>query len=229
MAILQKMIRRVRQRLFPTESQRAKQQWLAEGGPERRFDYDLDRDSVVLDLGGYQGQWASDLFSRMPCQISIFEVVPSFANNIEARFAKNDMVQVYSFGLGDSTREETIHLNDDGSSLFRDTGNAQKIQIVDVKQWFEEHDIDRVALMKINIEGAEYELLERMIETGLIERVDNLQIQFHHWVLDAKARMQAIRDKLAGTHEPTYQYLFIWENWQRLAQNDQHIPSTAYT
>lgn len=39
--------------------------------------------------------------------------------------------------------------------------------------------IDDIGLMKINIEGGEYELLERMIELGIINKVKDIQIQFH--------------------------------------------------
>jgi hypothetical protein len=67
----------------------------------------------------------------------------------------------------------------------------------------------------VNIEGGEYELLERMLERGLTERVCDLQIQFHNFSPDAAERMAAIQRGLAATHRPTYQYRFVWENWRR--------------
>ena len=61
--------------------------WNADGGDTRfRFDYDLTPESVVLDVGGYEGQWASDLYARQRCQIRIFEPVREFAQLIDARF-----------------------------------------------------------------------------------------------------------------------------------------------
>jgi hypothetical protein len=72
-----------------------------------------------------------------------------------------------------------------------------------------------VRLMKVNIEGGEYELLERMLECGLTTRVADLQIQFHNFSPDAAERMAAIQRGLAATHRPTYQYRFVWENWRR--------------
>ena len=80
---------------------------------------------------------------------------------------------------------------------------------------FEEHGIESVQLMKINIEGGEYELLERLVETGLIARVDDIQVQFHNFAADAAARMEQLQRAMRATHTPTYQYRFVWENWRR--------------
>ena len=86
-----------------------------------------------------------------------------------------------------------------------------------MKDWCERHDVGEVALMKINIEGSEYPLLEHIIDTGLIKQIRELQIQFHDFVPDAQSRMQEIQNRLSETHSPTWQYHYIWENWKRKA------------
>jgi hypothetical protein len=48
-----------------------------------------------------------------------------------------------------------------------------------------------------------------------VRQIENIQVQFHDFVPDAEGRMQRIQEKLAQTHELTYQYLFVWENWRR--------------
>jgi len=43
----------------------------------------------------------------------------------------------------------------------------------------------------------------------------NLQIQFHDFIIDnANERMENIQTQLAKTHKITYQYKFVWENWE---------------
>jgi hypothetical protein len=32
--------------------------------------------------------------------------------------------------------------------------------------------------------------------------------------------MAAIQEQLAHTHERTYEFKFVWENWRRLPSND---------
>jgi len=41
-----------------------------------------------LDLGGYQGQWASDIFLEILRKIIIFEPVSEYAQQISKRFAQ---------------------------------------------------------------------------------------------------------------------------------------------
>jgi hypothetical protein len=69
--------------------------------------------------------------------------------------------------------------------------------------------------MKVNIEGGEYDLLDHLIESGLIQRVRWLQVQFHDFVPNAAERMRAIQDRLRATHEPEWQHEFVWESWRR--------------
>lgn len=188
--------------------------WYADGGETTlRYAYDLNPDSIVLDLGGFKGQWASDLFARYLCHIHIFEPVASFAAQIEERFSRNDKIKAYPFGLGGGSKTEEIHLDADGSSCFGSSSDVESIKIVDVHEWLSENHIDWIALMKINIEGGEYELLERMLETGWIPKTENLQIQFHNIEEDSRARMEHIQTELQKTHRLTYQYDFVWENW----------------
>jgi FkbM family methyltransferase len=207
--IADRLTRRIKHRLMVRK-------WWANGGDHAlRFDYDLNEESVVLDLGGYKGQWASDLFSRYRCRIFVFEPVRAFAEQIERRFRKNDRIEVLQYGLGGSSKTQTIHICADASSTFGGSSNKEEIRIVDAKDWISERRIGRIDLIKINIEGGEYELLERLIETRLIEMIENIQVQFHDIAADSRLRMQQIQDHLRTTHEPTYQYEFVWENWAR--------------
>jgi FkbM family methyltransferase len=190
--------------------------WYADGGDDRfRFDYDLDERSFVLDLGGYEGQWASDLYARYRCRIAIFEPVARFARNISARFRKNGDIEVFPCGLGATTRTEAIYVHGASSSTQKKQADSEQIEIVDVRRWFEDHNVEAVQLMKVNIEGGEYELLERLVATGLIGRIDDIQVQFHNFIPDAPARMEQLQRAMRATHTPTYQYRFVWENWRK--------------
>lgn len=190
--------------------------WYADGGDDAmRFRYPLDRDSVVFDLGGYEGQWASDLYSRYRCRVLVFEPVAAFASRIADRFRHNDDIEIFDFGLGAATRTETIHLRGASSSTYRSDAATETIRIVDAAEWLHDRDLARIHLMKINIEGGEFELLERLIDAGAVERIDDIQVQFHDVGADSARRMERIQDRLRETHEPTYQYRFVWENWTR--------------
>ena len=80
-------------------------------------------------------------------------------------------------------------------------------------------------LMKINIEGGEYDLLEDLIASDYIEKIENVQVQFHTFVEHSAERMLRIHKALSNTHYRTYQYEFVWENWTQ-KQNPRTIAST---
>lgn len=215
--------RRIASRLYeapriarePTAQQRVFDKWFADQGDRTlRLDYDLDDQSCVVDVGGYEGQWASDIFLRYGSFIHIFEPVPAFAANIARRISGNSRVVLHPCGLGKETHVETISICDNESSVYKTAPQSTEIQIVSADEFFRRKGITSVDLMKINIEGGEYDLLEHLIDTGFIAHIRNIQVQFHDFVPRAEARMLAIQTALTKTHELTWQYRFVWENWR---------------
>lgn len=210
----------------PPEETRT-QAWIRDQGDRTlRLDYDLDTDSVVFDLGGYEGQWASDIQARYACTLHVFEPVPEFAERIANRFRANSRVTVHRFGLAERTGSAALTLSADATSLYGSAprgsggglrGESRTIELVRAADFFRDHRIAGVDLMKINIEGGEYDLLDHLIAAGLVDRIRNIQVQFHDFVPDARGRMESLQDRLRPTHEPTWQYPFVWENWRRKA------------
>ncbi len=185
--------------------------------PEKKFrtHYDeLTKNSVVFDLGGYEGQWASDIYSQYLCDIHVFEPHLNFYKDIQFRFQNNPKVKIYDFGLG--AKEETIQLSNekDASTMFASGTNTVTGKLKGAANFLDSNNFDTIDLMKVNIEGGEYELLEHLIETGWIKKIKNIQIQFHTFVPNAEERMTKIQNDLRKTHHSTYLYKFLWENWQ---------------
>lgn len=181
---------------------------------ELRLEYNLNQSSVVFDLGGYHGQWASDIFSKYCCYVYVFEPVTSFARKIEKRFSKNNRIKTFQFGLAEKNYEDFISVDEASSSTFKSGSALEKVRFEKIDDFLKERQIEGIDLMKINIEGGEYSLLEHLIETGLIKKIKNIQVQFHDFVPNAEKRMAFIQDELSRTHHLTYQFKFVWENWE---------------
>ena len=183
------------------------------GDKTHRLFYDLNHDSIVFDLGGYEGQWTSDIFSMYCSNIYIFEPVPIFFQDISKRFKINSKIYPFMFGLSGETKTMNIRMDNNASSVYLKAGNICEISLIKVSDFFMEHNIVNVDLMKINIEGGEYDVLEHLLDTSLIRLIRNIQIQFHDFVPNAESRMKNIQRRLEDTHHLTYQYPFVWENW----------------
>lgn len=189
--------------------------WFANDGDNTlRLDYDLNENSIVFDVGGYEGNWTNDIFNKYHSNVYIFEPVKSYFNVIKNKFANNEKICINHFGLSNTSKSEFIYLNSDESSVIHKSQHQEKIELVNISSYIIDNKIENIDLMKINIEGGEYDLLTHLIETGLVSKIKNIQVQFHDFVDNAEQRMYDIQKKLSETHEITYQYEFVWENWK---------------
>ena len=201
----------------PSIKDLAFQRWQeVKGDKTLRLQYELDCHSLVLDVGGYEGQWASDIFSRYLCRIHIFEPVPDFADAIACRFAANSAIRLHRAALGAAPGAAKLSVNGDGSSFHLQADDGVLVRVTTLEDFMVTEGIYEITLMKINIEGAEYDLLDHLVASDQVRRFGNLQIQFHDFVSNAESRKQAIQLRLRETHSLVYEYPFIWEGWARL-------------
>lgn len=204
-----------RKLLVPSTSEIRARQWFSDNGDKTlRLNYELNQQSIVLDLGGYEGQWASDIYSMYRCKVLIFEPVSQFFKRIEQRYQNNTDIQVYEFGLGAEDAELSISVNG-ASSTAHKNGNARvNAKLVKASNFFHDNNISKIDLLKINIEGGEFDLLDNLIDSGFIASIKNIQVQFHDFFPNSSERMKKIQENLCLTHRLTYQYEYVWENWQ---------------
>ena len=122
---------------------------------------------------------------------------------------------MFNFGLASNDRIEKLYLNDNSSTLFSEGLNFSEIQLKNVVDFVNAEKIEIIDLIKINIEGGEFEFLENIIKSELVTKFDNIQVQFHDFVPNSDIRMSEIQKELSKTHYLTYQFEYVWENWKR--------------
>jgi FkbM family methyltransferase len=198
------------------------QQWLARKGDiTLRLDYDfLTTDGLAFDLGGYRGQWTSDIYAKYGCNIYVFEPVAEYADFIRKRFHRNKKIKVFPFGLSNRAEEKLIKISEDASSTYSKDADTP-IHLEDFVAFVKREGISEIDLMKVNIEGGEYDILPYLISSGYMARIRAIQVQFHKFSKDDKQRADAIRRDLEKTHLSEYSYDFVWEGWaKRLVPGD---------
>ncbi len=181
--------------------------WLADNGEELRYEYPLNENSIVFDLGAYEGEFSERIVDKYNCYIYLFEPVTKFFTLIKNKLDHNNKINFNNFGLGNETHDVIIKI-DGNRSRANDEGEI--CNIVDFNQYYNGYDID---LFKVNIEGGEYDLLDSVISSNSHLNIKNIQIQFHDFFRNAVERRDSIRAELSKTHVLTYDYPFIWENW----------------
>jgi FkbM family methyltransferase len=187
------------------------ERWFRDNGDKtHRLNYDLNESSIIFDIGGYEGGWSQDIYDKFNCEVHIYEPMPDFYNRIKDRFNSNDKIHVYNYAISNFNGVVKMNNDEASSSFFNSDGDVEVISkdINDI--------IDReIDLIKINIEGVEYDLMESITDDK-IKMVNNFQIQFHKIGDNTILRRDKIRERLSKTHKITYDYTFVWENWERL-------------
>lgn len=194
--------------------------WFRDKGDENlRLDYpDLDESSIVFDIGGFEGNFAHAINEKYGCKVYAFEPHPRFYEISVARFSSNDKVVPLNYGLSDTNGVFTLSDSADGSSFLNPNSvDEERIEceVRDILNVLEELEISEIDLVKINIEGGEYPLLLHMASQSALALVKEYQIQFHDFIDDAESMRDEITAALSETHEQTWCYTFVWENWKR--------------
>jgi FkbM family methyltransferase len=184
-------------------------------------DADIDSHSVVVDVGAFTGSWAQHMVERYDPVIYAFEPNPKSFEQLEQKAANNPKLQPMPYGLGDEDLSVDFTLNGLGSSMCDDRRSHSnisrvKVDIAAIDRVWNDLKLGHVDLMKINIEGAEFPLLDKMIKKDLLKCVDCFLIQFHEWHPGSHKKRTRIREELSKTHRLEWDFDFVWEKWVKI-------------
>jgi len=194
--------------------------WAAEGDKTLRISYRLNSNSVVFDLGGYEGDYSNKIYSKYKSNIYVFEPLPKFSSLIKSKFENNEKIRVFDYGVGGKTEELELAISDDASYLVspRSIENVdnlviEKVKIKSFNDAYDETGVDNIDLLKINVEGAEYDIMQNIFDNNLTTKINNFQIQFHNINENSEKMLLDIRRKLSKTHSQDWCFNWVWENW----------------
>ena len=198
--------------------------WFADKGDyTHNINYKLNNDSIVIDLGGYYGLWIDEILKKnnphVP-NIILVEPVPEFYNHLVKKYENNEKIKVMNVGVSTDKNEtnKTLYVSSDGTSTNFKINVKSEIQIktLPIDKILSDNNINEVDLLKINIEGDEYGLMEYMIESNMINKFKNIQIQFHLGIENDKERRNEIQKNLIlKGFKNKFDYPFVWESWEK--------------
>jgi len=190
----------------------AVQHWVAHRGDQTLSieHKNLSSESIVVDLGGYKGEWAKKIFDRYGCFLEIYEPASEFFDSIEGLFkgALGQKVKVFNSAAGSSNNKVSLLLDGLGTRTVSDENGS--IQTTAIASIISNRQID---LLKMNIEGDEYDVLDAVFDSGLSTNIKSLFVQFHPIDDMSIQRYERIEQRLSRTHVCEFRYPFIWEKW----------------
>lgn len=147
---------------------------------------------VVIDGGANFGLITLYLLGR-GARVIAYEPNPDAFRHLHDAFGQHPRVECIRKGLSDTNGTASLYLHQryaedalhysEASSLLADKrnvdgANALAIPVVDVADAVMAAG-ERVRLLKLDIEGSEYRVLHRLIDTGMIHRIDQVFCETH--------------------------------------------------
>lgn len=153
----------------------------------------LDSGSLVIDCGANVGDITTKL-AATGAVVHAFEPNPFAFEVLKKRVGDKPKVHLHPKGVWDKHTRTKLYFHEGtssgdeafwafGSSILAEKGNVLKgksveVEIIDLTEFIE--GLDRpVDLLKIDIEGAECELLEKFIAKGLHQKVKQTLVETH--------------------------------------------------
>lgn len=182
----------------------------------KRVTYPFNENSLIVDIGGFTGDWAMRMYCLYSCFIDIYEPHPVLAAQSIRNFMKNDKVTTYPFGLDNKTAMMTLYGDNMNASLHKNEfGNEIQVPIKRTLDLFnEKYKNKTIDLIKINAEGAEYNILMDLLENYDMTTINNIQIEFHKVIPDYDIQRNIISKLLSKTHKRSWNYDYVFENWE---------------
>jgi len=189
------------------------------------YNLPITSDDIVFEVGGYEGAWAQYIAETYDPWQYVFEPAPRAYGVAKRRLGKFPKVHLYNFGLG--CQDAILPLGDserDGAGFYTREPPIVKAKVVDTKRFIQDQGIENIEVMRVNIEGGEYEFMPYLIGTGLIRLVRHLFMQWHYiaTIPDASPTRIAIDRLLGYTHaaiRPSPQR--NWVMWSRKEEDVQ--------
>lgn len=183
------------------------------------LDYPLNENSYVIELGGYQGLWTKRISQKFNCNILVVEPIQEFYNKMITEFdyyLKSNREKIKTENAGISTEEKELNFTVDGDATSAHIKSQSLIPIkcYTLEYFMSKHNIEKIDLIQVNIEGEEYPLLENWIESGLLQKIKFLQVQYHRIGENYEMRHKKIQDSLREIgFSLRWEYPFVWESW----------------
>ena len=170
--------------------------------------YTPEPGDVVLDLGAHVGIYAFRLLRNYPCRVMALE--PSAENIACLRKNLEDFggqrVQIYNLAVGGAAgrvRVETpksTNRSHDARVVPGGDGDTDAVDAITLAAVLELAQCDRVALLKMDIEGGEYDAFSTL-DDALLPRIKRIAMEYHDNLREGTLDM--LKKKLRRTHDLT--------------------------
>lgn len=178
--------------------------WRMLDGDVKLVQHVLRKNCVVVDCGGYVGEWSQEMCDRYdPALVLVFEPQEKYYDMCVRRFRDNECVKVECVALGCEEGVVTI-----GEGMGARVGaGTQLVRRCLLSAYVA--GLVRVDCLKMNIEGAEVDVLRDLVVHDQLGKIQRVLVQLHDddW--------GCVRELLEETHDMEWGLKNVWGCWVR--------------
>lgn len=175
-----------------------------------KYEFDLTPESICIDAGSHEGNWSHAIWEKYGCKIIALEPIPRYIHETFLRLENTGAI-IIPLALGRHNTVSAFRVHGALTGEFAD-GQEQIVGVISAGNLLN-HIKGQIAVLKLNIEGGEYDVLEHLLAQDMMGRIDNLIVQPHTCVPDFEARWKAIDEGLRRTHELTFFEPWCWSGY----------------
>ena len=178
-------------------------------------------DSIIYSFGiGEDASWDLGLIAAHGCEVHGFDPTPKSLAWAEKNIREPRFI-IHPWALADHNGSLDLWLpsNKDyvsASCRASDSTSSEKITVPcrNLNSIMNELGHERVDVLKMDIEGAEYAVIEQILTSGLSERIGVILIEFHHWM--SSFQRNDTRRAIAGLAEAGFLPAWVSETGHEL-------------
>ena len=157
--------------------------------------------SVVVDLGANSGEFSLGVANRFGCQVHALEPVPQLSSRIP--HAERGAVQIHSMAVHSTSGWFDFCISGNPyASSFPSVGHVPtareviQVRAITLEEFFLSQRIESIDLLKMDIEGAELDVLDVISDSTLL-RIKQMAVEFHQFRFPSTAlRVATVKRRL---------------------------------
>jgi FkbM family methyltransferase len=168
----------------------------------------VDDVQVVFDVGANCGATSVHFARHRPgAVVHAFEPASRPLELLRRNAGRYPNIEVHPFGLHTTDRTMPLYFGSGDSivgSVVRvdEAGGSEEVELRAAGPWAQEHGIDRIDVLKLDVEGAEVEVLESL--APLLPTVQVLFVEY-----DSRQARRRVAELVEATHELYVGILFL--------------------
>jgi FkbM family methyltransferase len=141
----------------------------------------IDNLNVVIDIGANVGLFTKYMLYKNAKKVFCYEPNKSAFDCLSKNYQNNSSVFLNNLAVSTNNDKLRLYLDVNNtlvSSAKRNTSDFYDVDSITLKQILTQHNLKKVDLIKIDIEGMEYELIAYM-EDDVFDKVNSFIIEYH--------------------------------------------------